>query len=163
MLPLRLNFLTSVNLQKSKIFIRPAYLKRRLIGFFAIMALLFFQNCKKGPKIPDEIKDIPVYLKVDRFDEKFAAAATATLPKLMAEYPLMFPKQYDSLFWQKKLKDTLQSELNQETEKAFPDFEAERQDLETLFKHIEYYYPKTPLPKIMTVTSDVDYRNQGDT
>ena len=160
MLPLQGNFFKSVNLQKSKIFTRPALLKWRLIGVLAIMALLFFQNCKKGPQIPDEIKDIPVHLNVDRFDQKFAAATPATLPKLMKAYPLMFPKQYDSLFWQKKLKDTLQLELNQEAEKAFPDFDNERQDLETLFKHIKYYYPDTPLPEVMTVTSDVDYRNK---
>ena len=124
------------------------------------MTLFFFQNCKKSRQIPDEISEIPVQLNVDRFDKKFAEATPSTLPQLMDEYPMMFPNRYDSLFWRKKIKDTLQRELNRETEKAFPDFDTQRQDLELLFKHIKYYYPETPLPTIRTVTSDVDYQNK---
>lgn len=159
-LPLPHNFSTFVKLRKSKIFKTSSLLKRSIIGIFTLLGLLFFQNCKKNDQIPDEITAIPVHLEVERFDQKFAAATAATLPDLMKSYPLLFPKQYDSLFWQKKIQDTLQQQLNNAVAKAFPDFDTEQKDLETLFQHIKYYYPKTPLPKIITVTSDVDYRNK---
>ena len=37
----------------------------------------------------------------------------------------------------------------------------EQQDeLEGLFKHIKYYYPETTVPKVVTITSEVEYRNK---
>ena len=136
------------------------FLKSRLIWILAMIALFFFQNCKKDREIPEAIQAIPINLKVDRFDQKFAAATPETLHNLIDAYPLMFPQQYDSLFWKKKVNDTLQQQLSAAVNKAFPDFDAQRRDLETLFKHIRYYYPKTTVPRVMTVTSDVDYRNK---
>ncbi len=126
---------------------------------FAFLMLVFFQSCKKERQIPDDIAAIPVKLQVERFDQRFAQATADSIPKLINQFPYLFPEQYDIAFWQGKLKDTLQVALNREVEKEFPDFETEREDLEMLFKHIEYYYPKTPLPTVVTVTSDVDYRN----
>lgn len=126
---------------------------------FAFLMLVFFQSCKKEKQIPEDIAVIPVQLQVERFDQRFAQATADSIPKLIHQFPYLFPKQYDAAFWQGKIKDTLQESLNREVEKEFPDFESERHDLETLFKHIEYYYPKTPLPTVVTVTSDVDYRN----
>ncbi len=126
---------------------------------FAFLMLVFFQSCKKEKQIPEDIAVIPVQLQVERFDQRFAQATVDSIPKLIHQFPYLFPKQYDAAFWQGKIKDTLQESLNREVEKEFPDFESERHDLETLFKHIEYYYPKTPLPTVVTVTSDVDYRN----
>ena len=127
--------------------------------FFAFLMLVFFQSCKKEKQIPKDIAVIPVQLQVERFDQRFAQATADSIPKLIYQFPYLFPKQYDAAFWQGKIKDTLQESLNREVEKEFPDFESERENLETLFKHIEYYYPKTPLPTVVTVTSDVDYRN----
>lgn len=126
---------------------------------FAFLMLFFFQSCKKEKQIPEAIAAIPVQLKVERFDQRFAQTTADSLPKLISQFPYLFPEQYDNAFWQDKIKDTLQKALNREVEKKFPDFETEREDLETLFKHIEYYYPETPLPTVVTVTSDVDYRN----
>ncbi|PHR93910.1 MAG: gliding motility lipoprotein GldB [Leeuwenhoekiella sp.] len=109
-------------------------------------------------KIPDEISEIPVSLTVKRFDRHFAQADSASLPALIEEFPYLFPGDYPQAFWQEKLQDTIQLELNSEVEKAFPDFEEEIAALDDLFKHIKYYYPKTSLPEVVTVTSDVSFR-----
>lgn len=150
----------NVNLQKTKTYLVHWLGKSGFFVVFAILMLVFFQSCKKEKQIPEVIAAIPVQLHVKRFDLRFAEATEDSLPKLINQFPYLFPKQYDTAFWQAKIKDTLQEALNREVEKKFPDFETEREDLETLFKHIEYYYPKTPIPTVITVTSDVDYRNQ---
>ncbi|MGB3775405.1 MAG: gliding motility lipoprotein GldB [Leeuwenhoekiella sp.] len=131
-------------------------------GLFTVLIILsvfFFQSCKNEPQIPEAIAAIPVELKVKRFDVHFANASPDSLPELMREFPYLFPKQYDISFWEAKIKDTLQQSLNDEVKKVYPDFDTERQDLEVLFKHVEYYYPRIPLPTVVTITSEVDYRN----
>ncbi|WP_442844534.1 gliding motility lipoprotein GldB [Leeuwenhoekiella sp. H156] len=124
------------------------------LGVFLILML----GCENDVKIPDEISEISVSLSVDRFDRAFAQVDSASLPDLIQEYPYLFPGNYPEDFWQEKIKDTIQLELNTEVAKAFPDFDAETLALENLFKHITFYYPKTPIPEVVTVTSDVSFR-----
>ncbi len=131
-------------------------------SFFGLFLLLVFSlsACKEDSQLEQEIAAIPVHLKVDRFDLKLGQATPESLPKLMNEYPYLFPQQYDNQFWKNKINDTLQQELNREVKNEFPDFEEEQQELEELFKHIKYYYPNAQIPKVLTVTSNVDYRNK---
>ena len=152
-------FFIKVNLQKTQMYLVQWLRKCSFFMIFGVMLPVFFQSCKKEGQIPEAIAAIPVHLNVKRFDQRFARATADSIPKLIREFPYLFPAEYDAAFWQAKIKDTLQEALNREVENAFPDFETERDDLETLFKYIEYYYPKTPLPTVVTVTSDVDYRN----
>lgn len=129
------------------------------ILFFSLVAVILY-SCDENKSTPKEIEEIPVQLKLYRFDERLAAATTDSLPQLMQEFPYLFPKQYPIEFWENKLQDTIQIELNEEVAKAFPDFDDEMQDLENLYKHIKYYFPQTKIPKVVTVTSGVDYRNK---
>ena len=43
---------------------------------------------------------------------------------------------------------------------VFPDFEPEKEQLELLYKHMKYYFPKFQEPKVMTVTNDVRYQER---
>ncbi|WP_051907859.1 gliding motility lipoprotein GldB [Flavimarina sp. Hel_I_48] len=151
--------LRDVNLQKTKMYREQGMPKCAFIMLFAVLLAVFFQSCKKDAQIPEAIASIPMHLQVKRFDQRFAQATADSIPRLIKQFPYLFPEQYDAAFWQAKIEDTIQVALNREVAKSFPDFEAQRADLETLFKHIEYYYPKTPLPTVVTVTSEVDYRN----
>jgi gliding motility-associated lipoprotein GldB len=72
----------------------------------------------------------------------------------------LFPAQYSDSIWIAKINDTIQQELNTEVQKEFPDFDSETKELELLFKHIKYYYPKFLIPKVITLTSDVGYENR---
>lgn len=133
-------------------------LKAVCVVFFLILIMIPL-SCKEDRNIPEEITHIPVHLELQRFDKRFARATPDSLNDLKQEFPYLFPKQYDDNFWEKKLTDTIQEELDQEVLKFFPDFKGELQDLELLYKHIKFYYPKTKIPKVITVTSEVDYRN----
>ncbi|MFS4494874.1 gliding motility lipoprotein GldB [Maribacter sp. 2308TA10-17] len=132
---------------------------RRPIFIVLIMALVIF-GCNDTDKIEAEIAKIPVKVDVSRFDREFAKAKSEDLPELKSTYPYLFPNQYPDSVWEAKLKDTIQIELFDEVGKSFPDFEEETQDLTALFQHIKYYYPEFKVPKVITLTSEVQYNSR---
>ncbi|OWW24456.1 gliding motility lipoprotein GldB [Zobellia sp. OII3] len=129
--------------------------------FFVIFTIsTSFIGCKESVKLSEDVKKIKLDVQIDRFDKEFAAARPEDLPVLKKKYPYLFPKQYSDSVWIAKMQDTVQVELLDEVEKAFSDFSEEEQSLELLFKHIKYYFPQFDAPKVVTVTSDVDYSNR---
>lgn len=126
--------------------------------YTVVIGVLIILGCGRENKIPDEILNTEVDLKVSRFDNEFAQASPEDIPKLRKVYPYLFPAP-DSV-WIAKLQDSLQIELREEVRTEFADFEKELADVEMLFKHIKYYFPKYEAPRIITVTNDVDYNNR---
>lgn len=135
------------------------YFSRVLVFTMACVAIVF-ASCEKEKSVSDDVLKIPVDLKIQRFDERFAQATVDSLPQLMQQFPYLFPDQYDMNFWQERITDTLQEHIDREVAEAFSDFETETQDLELLFKHIKYYYPNYSVPEVVTVTSFVDHKNR---
>ena len=131
-------------------------IKNIILLFFAT-SLIF--GCKDDSALEEEISKIPVEVEVDRFDKVFAEATPEDIPQLKKEYPLLFPKQYPDSVWVKMMNDTIQQELNRETVNTFPEFEQEA-EVESLFQHLKFYFPQFEVPKVITVTSEVDYRNK---
>lgn len=133
----------------------------RLKYIFTILLILtLFFSCNDTDKVDEEIAKIDIHLKVSRFDREFAKAVPSDIPTLKQSYPYLFPKQYTDSVWVAKLQDPLQVELLAEVENAFSDFEDERQEIEFLFKHVKYYFPEFEVPKVVTLTSDVQYTNR---
>ncbi len=131
---------------------------KRILLVFLVGLLVF--SCGEENKVVEGVEKIPLDLKVLRFDQELAQATPVTLPNLKGKYPYLFPAQYPDSFWLKKLDDTIQIELLQEMDQAFPDFEKEKNDLELLFKHIKYYFPRIDAPKVITVNSEVQYNDR---
>lgn len=117
-------------------------------------------SCGDENKVIEDVEKIPMDLKVFRFDRELSKTKAESFPEIKRKYPYLFPAQYPDSIWIQKLDDTIQIELLDEVGKAFPDFEEEKNDLELLFKHIKYYFPKIDGPKVLTVTSNVDYQNR---
>lgn len=128
--------------------------------WFIYLLILAFYGCKETDKVAEEIAKIEVVLDVSRFDREFAEAGPNDIPALKKKYPYLFPASYPDSIWAAKVSDTLQIEISKEVDKAFPIFGEEEAGLRSLFQHIKYYYPDFSLPKIVTVTSDVDYNNR---
>jgi hypothetical protein len=103
---------------------------------------------------------VPVDFEVVRFDQKFANVTAETLPELKAEYPFLFPERFTDSVWLERINDSIQQELNTEVTNAFQDFTAEEDKLHSLFQHIKYYFPQFEAPTVITITSEVDYRNK---
>jgi gliding motility-associated lipoprotein GldB len=130
----------------------------KLMGLLAIL-LLFF-SCTSETKRAKEVEAMDVTIDILRFDREFGEANAQDLPALKAKYPYLFAKQYDDAYWKAKLVDSLQRELTDEVARIFPNMDEEQESLELLFKHIKYYYPEASVPKVITITSEVEYRNK---
>jgi len=112
---------------------------KKLIFSVLLVSLLLF-SCNDGDKVAAEVAKIPMDLKIIRFDREFAAATTENLAQLRNKYPYFFPAP-DSV-WVAKMKDSLQIELFQQVGNTFNSFEDEKVALESLFKHMKYYFPE---------------------
>jgi gliding motility-associated lipoprotein GldB len=130
---------------------------KKILGFLIAIIVI---SCNNNDKIEKEISQIHVEVAVDRFDQKFGKAGLDDLPKLKSEYPNLFPEQFHDSVWVARIKDTIQQELSFEVNKAFPNFNEQEEELHALFQHVKYYFPEFKSPKIITVTSDVDYKNR---
>lgn len=130
---------------------------KKLLLFFTVLALF---SCENKSETEEEIEKVEVDFDVIRFDEKFAEASTESLPELKAEYPYLFPEQFGDEVWEEKLSDTIQQEINDEVASAFPDFSPVEDELHRFFQHIKYYFPAFETPDVITITSEVDYKNK---
>lgn len=125
-----------------------------------VLMILHNQCAEPEPGISDAILKTPVSLEITRFDLAFGASEPDDLPALKAEYPFLFPEQFHDSVWISTMSDTLQRQLREEVRKSFSDFRPYEMELELLFKHIAYYFPQFPIPRVLTVTSNVDYKNR---
>ncbi|MCX2838008.1 gliding motility lipoprotein GldB [Salinimicrobium sp. MT39] len=128
------------------------------ILFYCLFASLL--SCAENDSKEKEITAIPIDLELKRFDQRFANATADSLPALKKEFSFLFPRQYPDILWVQKMEDTIQLELNEAVATQFPDLRETEDELEQLFQHIKYYFPQRNIPKVITLTSDVDYRNQ---
>lgn len=130
----------------------------RLLFLFIIATIVI--SCKKDNKLEKEIANIGIKVDIERFDKLFSNASPNDLNALKMAYPFMFSNTYSDTFWIDKMNDTLQKELFFEVEKTFPNMDGTKQEMESLFNHLKYYFPQFKTPRIITTTSDVDYRNK---
>ena len=127
--------------------------------FFLMVIILIF-SCKNESQIESQIAKINLDAKIERFDLLFAKVNAKNLPNLKQAYPFMFSEKYQDSFWIEKSQDTLQLQLFKEVEKTFSNFDETELEIESLFNHLKYYFPEFRTPRVITTTSDVDYRNR---
>lgn len=129
----------------------------RLFAFF--LMILVLGACSSDRKKQKEIAAIPVNVDVVRFDKVFANATPDDLPRLKEEFSYLFPEQFPDSVWLERMQDTLQIEIEQEVFKVYDNFSNQEKVIERLFQHIKYYFPEFTPPEIVTLISEVDYRN----
>lgn len=128
--------------------------------FWFLLLFVSLISCDKKSETEARIEKVNANFEVIRFDQEFAAATEESLPELKAEYPFLFPKQYPDSVWLRKLNDSIQLEIEAEVNKSFPEFSEETDELHSLFQHVKYYFPDFQVPDVITVTSEVDYKNK---
>ena len=128
--------------------------------FFIILTVVFFIiQCKKN-NVEDEINSIPISINFDRFDKKFYNIDSFKLNDLKKEYSYLFPEKFDDVVWVNRRKDSLQLILKNAIEKKIENFDFVEDEINYLFKHVKYYFPKTNIPKIVTLINNVDYQSK---
>ena len=129
------------------------------VGLLFTFALLFF-SCKKQSETEKKIDEIPVELKLSRFDKLFFETKPQDLSKLKIAYPEFFPQGVPDSVWTNKMTNTMWQELYSEVQKKYSNFQSQKEEIELVFKHAKFYFPNTRLPEIITVISEMDYNNK---
>jgi gliding motility-associated lipoprotein GldB len=129
--------------------------------FVVITVTIFLFSCEQKSKIEKAVEEIPLEIKVERFDKAFFETAPADLPILKQQYPFFFPAGNEDAVWLEKMQHPQWRELYKEVQKKYGNFETETTQIEDLFKHIKYYFPKTKTPKVITIISEMDYQNKA--
>ena len=129
---------------------------------FVIIAVVscFFSGCKKTNDVSSSIAAIPVSIEIERFDKLFSKVNEQNLTVLKEDFPFLFPEKYDDTIWLSRASDTIQQEVNKEVLKVFPNLSKEKKEIESLLQHVKYYFPEITTPRVITITSDVDYQNR---
>lgn len=122
----------------------------------AVVLCLFFLSCDQKTKVEKEVEEIPVDIKVERFDKVFFETKPEDLAKVKKQFPFFFPGNDDNV-WLQKMNDPIWKEVYQEVQKKYSDFEPVRKEFNELFQHVKYYFPKTKIPKVITVIGEMDY------
>lgn len=117
-------------------------------------------SCKSDSRFEQEISKIDINFTIERFDQLFAKANINNLQQLKEAYPFMFSKRYNDSVWINRINDTLQKQLNEQVNKVHGDLNTTKEEINNLFQHLKYYYKAFKVPRVITVISDVDYRNK---
>lgn len=132
-------------------------MKKYLVAFLTVVA---FTSCDKKSKLEKAVEQMPLELKVYRFDKAFFETPPNELPNLKAEYPFFFPDGTPDKVWIDKMQNPQWKDLHQEVEKKYSDFGKQTSEIEDLFKHIKYYFPTAVMPKVYTVIAEMDYNSK---
>ncbi|MEL4307972.1 gliding motility lipoprotein GldB [Joostella sp. CR20] len=128
--------------------------------FLCLLTTVVFVACSNQSKLEEEIAQIAVTVDVSRFEVAFSEATPKDLPKLKSTYPYLFPAEFSDDVWFSRMNDSLQKDIFKEIQLQFRDFQKEESEIKSVFQHVKYYYPNFESPKVVTVISDVDYKNR---
>ncbi|MDD3004846.1 gliding motility lipoprotein GldB [Flavobacterium sp.] len=128
--------------------------------FFLFAFVFVMISCNKKSEVEKKIEEIPVTLKLSRFEKLFFETKPEELSKLKVAYPEFFPQGVPDSVWINKMTHPLWIELYEETQKKYSDFDAQKSEIELVFKHAKFYFPNTRMPEIITVISEMDYNNK---
>jgi gliding motility-associated lipoprotein GldB len=126
----------------------------------SLLLVLFFCSCDKKSKVEKIVEEIPVEIKVERFDQAFFETKPENLLQLKQKYPLFFPQGTEDAVWIEKMQHPQWRELYQEVQKKYKNFDPVAADIATLFKHIKFYFPKIKNPKVVTLIGEMDYNTK---
>jgi gliding motility-associated lipoprotein GldB len=131
----------------------------RIFLVSCILSLMFF-SCDKKSAVEKKIEALPVQIKIDRFDQVFFESSPKDLQKIKKRYPFFFPEGIPDSVWVNKINNPLWRELFAEVQKKYKKSETIEAELEKVFKHIKFHFPKTKSPKVYTVIAEMDYDNK---
>jgi hypothetical protein len=116
-------------------------------------------SCKKNDKIKEEAEEKPLTVEIVRYDKVFFETKPHDFSKLKAQYPEFFPESMTPQQEQgllESISDPMWRKLYQEVEKRYNNFDAQKEEIERLFKYVQFYYPRTKVPKVYTMINNAD-------
>ncbi|MFL9845685.1 gliding motility lipoprotein GldB [Flavobacterium rhizosphaerae] len=127
-------------------------MKKNIIILFAVLIVF---SCKKENETEEKIAEIPVEeIAIERFDKLFFETKPENLPGLKKKFPFLFPANVPDAEWVEKQNNEFERKLYTEVQKKYPDLDTLQQNITSLYRHIKFYYPETPRPRVITLVYD---------
>ena len=120
------------------------------------MFLLTLLGCNTKTKQEQLVEQVPVQVKIVRFEQAFFNTKPANLNRLKAQYPFFFPNQIDNTVWLEKIQNPQWRELFSEVQAQYKNFDTQQADIEMVFKHIKFYFPAVESPTVYTIIGEMD-------
>ena len=128
----------------------PNYIKRiSLIIFFFI-----------GISCDEKVGSKQNKIKIERFEKLFYGSSPNDLGQIKSKYPFFFPDSYPDSVWLERLNDPIQIEIFNEIMMKYESVTFLEEGLYKFFEKHKVLDDKFITPKIITVNTDVDYRNK---
>ncbi len=128
----------------------PNYIKRiSLIIFFFI-----------GISCDEKVGSKQNKIKIERFEKLFYGSSPNDLGQIKSKYPFFFPDSYPDSVWLDRLNDPIQIEIFNEIMMKYESVTFLEEGLYKFFEKHKVLDDKFITPKIITVNTDVDYRNK---
>jgi len=118
---------------------------------FLIIFLTFSCNNVNTPKVE---------VKIERFEDIFFKSNANNLYNVKENFSFLFPPQYEDQIWIDRLKDTIQNQLYNEVNSSFGDFSDQQSLIESFYSNYLGYDSEYKIPRLITLTTDVDYRKK---
>ena len=118
---------------------------------FLIIFLTLSCNNVNTPKVEVEI---------ERFEDIFFKSNANNLYKVKENFSFLFPPQYEDQIWIDRLNDTIQNQLYNEVNLSFGDFSDQQSLIESFYSNYLGYDSEYKIPRLITLTTDVDYRKK---
>ncbi len=125
-----------------------------------LIFLILIFSCERNQNINEIVNSIQLDINVERFDEFFVDTTKFKLNDLKNKYPFFFPKQFRDSLWINRRNDSLQIFLQNEISKKISETKMINDPVQRLFKFIKFYFPKYKIPRVITVSNNVDYQNK---
>ena len=122
-----------------------------------ILIILFFFVCVSCDK-KVSLKDNNI--KVVRFEKLFYNSDPADLNQIKNRYPFFFPDSYPDSVWLNRLQDPIQLEIFNEITIQYDSVIFLETGLFKFFKRHKELVDEFITPKVITVNTDIDYRNK---
>ena len=122
-----------------------------------ILIILFFfvyVSCDKKVSFKDK------KIEVVRFEKLFYNSDSADLNQIKNKYPFFFPDSYHDSVWLNRLQDPIQLEIFNEITMQYDSVIFLETGFFKFFKRHKELVDKFTTPKVITVNTDIDYRNK---
>jgi len=127
----------------------PNYIKNILMILFFFIVV----SCNEKVDKPDK------YI-IERFEKQFYNSKTIELNELKKKYPYFFPKSFPENVWVERLNDPIQQEIFNEIQKEYESVKFLELELSGFFDKNLEINKNFIKPKVITVNTDIDYRNK---
>lgn len=121
----------------------------------SVFALLL-AGCTDSEQV--DVSDITISSKLIRFDSLFYNSNSANLKQIQQNFPKMVNADVADTVWLNKINNKHEIDVYNKSVAVFGDFKHQSKEIENVFKHIKYYFPKFNEPDVLTVISDFDYQ-----